>query len=119
MQQTIQTLVEKNAKALKVSRAKLQQLAEDVAKVAQKDQTNRNRAVVGIVHKTSSEKIRKEILSQNAVFTSRDIAERLGVNVISVNNNLFSLQRRGVVVPTGETKRYGGRGKPATIWKLA
>ena len=117
MQTVIQTLVSEKAKAMKVSKAKLLQLAEEIALVAQKQQDKK--AVVGTVHNASSEKIREVILKQKNEFTSKDIAEKLDVTVVAVNNNLFSLQRRGIVVPTGETRKHNGRGKPATVWKLA
>lgn len=115
--QAIETLVSQKAKAMKVSKAKLMQLAEEIADVAQKQQAEK-KAVAGIVHNATSEQIREVIMGQKGEFTSKDIAAKVGANVASVNNNLFSLQRRGIVMPTGEKRKYGGRGKPATVWKL-
>lgn len=118
MQTVIETLVSQKAKALKVSKTKLMQLAEEIADVTQKQQANKT-AVAGTVHNVTSDKIREAILNQKNEFTSKDIATRVGATVVAVNNNLFSLQRRGIVMPTGETRKHGGRGKPATVWKLA
>lgn len=117
MQTVIETLVSQKAKTMKVSKTKLMQLAEEIAHVAQKQQTNKT-ASAGIVHNVTSEKIREVILKQKGEFTSKDIAAKVGTNVVSVNNNLFSLQRRGIVAPTGETRKHEGRGKPSAVWKL-
>lgn len=118
MQKVIETLVSQKAKALKVSKVKLMQLAEEITHVAQKQQ-DKKAAVAGIVHNVTSEKIREVILNQKGEFTSKEIADKIGTNVVAVNNNLFSLQRRGIVMPTGEKRKHTGRGKPATVWKLA
>lgn len=108
MQQPAVTDVVKSfAKANKVSIAKLAEFAE-IVRIAKPEQKI----------STDSKTIRKAILSMKTNFVSADLAEKLGVTTVQVNNNLFALQRKGLTKPTGEKRVTGQQGKPATIWEL-
>lgn len=104
----IENMVLQFAKANKISKAKLAEFASQV------------QATPTATHIVAdkSQRIRKAILAQKDTFVSSEIAAKLGVTTVDVNNNLFSLQRKGIVQPTGEKRVLSQRGKPATIWKL-
>ena len=97
------------AKANKISKAKLQAFAEQVQSIP----TVKAPAIVDL-----SLDIRKAVARQTDVFTSAMIAQSTGADLVAVNNNLYSLQRAGLVRPTGEKIKTGGRGKPATVWQV-
>lgn len=101
-------IVQKHAKQAKVGQERLKNFYTDVIRSTVKP------------HRVQSESdlIRDTILAQKMPFVSRDLAEDLGVSRIAVNNNLYALQRLGVVKPTGNTVKLGGRGKPAVEWTV-
>lgn len=108
MSAILESIITEHAKKFKVGKTRLAEFARIVQEMPVEKQRK--------ISETSSA-IRDTILKQTEGFTSKDIAEITGVQPAVVNNNLYSLQRAGVVSPTGETRQYG-RGKPATVWQL-
>lgn len=108
MSAILESIITEHAKKLKVGKNRL----AEFARIVQETPIKKERKI-----SESSSAIRDTILKQNGGFTSKDIAEITGVTPAIVNNNLYSLQRAGIVSPTGETRQYG-RGKPATVWQV-
>lgn len=109
MSAILETIINDHAKKLKVGKTRL----AEFARIVQETPIEKERKI-----SDTSSAIRDTIMKQTEAFTSKDIADSLGVQPAIVNNNLYSLQRAGIVSPTGETRQYG-RGKPATVWMLA
>lgn len=108
MSAILETIITEHAKKFKVGKTRL----AEFARIVQETPVEKQRKI-----SDTSSAIRDTIMKQGEAFTSKDIADSLGVQPAIVNNNLYSLQRAGVVSPTGETRQYG-RGKPATVWQL-
>lgn len=108
MSAILETIITEHAKKFKVGKTRL----AEFARIVQETPVKKDRKI-----SDTSTVIRDTILKQGEAFTSKDIAEIVGVPPAIVNNNLYSLQRAGVVSPTGETRQYG-RGKPATVWQV-
>lgn len=108
MSAILESIINEYAKKTKASKAKL----AEFARIIQETPVEKQRKI-----SDTSAAIRDTIMKQTEGFTSKDIAEITGVQPAVVNNNLYSLQRAGVVTPTGEKRQYG-RGKPATVWQL-
>lgn len=101
-------IVKNHAKSAKVGQQRLQEFYDQARRATVKP------------HRVQAESdiIRDTILLQTKPFLSKDIADELGYTTVAVNNNLYALQRNGVVEPTGVKVKLGGRGKPATEWAL-
>lgn len=108
MSAILESIITEHAKKFKVVKTRL----AEFARIIQETPIEKQRKI-----SETSGVIRDTILKQDGCFTSKDIAETLGVQPAIVNNNLYSLQRAGIVSPTGEKRQYG-RGKPATVWQL-
>lgn len=108
MSAILESIIAEHAKKFKVGKTRL----AEFARIIQETSVKKDRKI-----SETSSAIRDTILQQKETFTSKDIAETLGVAPAVVNNNLYSLQRAGVVSPTGEKRQYG-RGKPAIVWQL-
>lgn len=108
MSAILESIITEHAKKFKIGKTRL----AEFARIIQETPIEKQRKI-----SDTSSVIRDTIMKQGEAFTSKDIADAVGVQPAVVNNNLYSLQRAGIVSPTGETRQYG-RGKPATVWQV-
>ena len=117
MNPIIEKLALQFAKETKTSKTKALEMAQGIV--------DRVSMQPGITHTVAgkSQRIRQHVESIRPLveegkytFLSANIARDLGVDTVSVNNNLYALQRMGIVAPTGEVVQHSGRGKPLTVW---
>lgn len=108
-QTALQTEIIAHARKLRVGQKRLAEFAE----VVQNTPIEKQRKIL-----PTSKEIREVVLSQKGEFTSKAVAEQLGVTPIQVNNNLYSLQRSKAVDVAGKIPNPTGRGQPTTVWKV-
>ena len=107
---TLENAVLEFAKANKISKAKALEFASSVARMPK---------IKGPGYNEESQTIRKAVLAyKGKKFTSADIAAIVGTTTVQVNNNLYALQRKKVIEPTGEFVHTGNAGKPAKLWQI-
>lgn len=108
-QTALQTEIVKYARELRTGQGKLAKFAEVVLNTP----TEKERKIL-----PTSKEIREVVLSQKGEFTSKAVADKLGVTPIQVNNNLYSLQRSKAVDVVGKLPNPTGRGQPVTVWSV-
>jgi response regulator of citrate/malate metabolism len=108
----VYAIVESFAKANKISKAKMMQFATEVAQAPKMRKINPNTAAL----RTAIVEVAKK---NKQGFTTAEIVEHTGVaDKVTINNQLTSLFKEGVITRTGETRKVGV-GKPANVWTIA
>lgn len=111
--QTLENIVTTFAKENKYSRVKLQSLADQI--VATMQQPRQGKPVSEI-----SLHVREMLRGKKGqTFTSKSLAEKLGINPVIINNNLRYLQQKEKIAMIVGKERTSARGKPSLVWQIA
>lgn len=108
----IQAIINKYAKETKASKAKLKLMADEILSTLPKN-------AAGKPVSTLSSMIRDLLRQQvGQKFTSKEIAVKIGVDHVTVNNNLRYLKEQEKIAQVVGERRTGERGKPSLVWTI-